>query len=151
VFRVPLFMLGNMDKATFANVEQMMRSFLAGGLGFYLQNIETKINHFFNLPPDERVRFDVEGGLLRTEFRDRIEGLVRGVQGGVYAINEARRREGLPAVDNGDGPLVQQQMVSLEYAASQTVEPVEPAPDPNESIDEESIKAAVRKSLKVAA
>jgi hypothetical protein len=52
---------------------------------------------------------------LRSSFQTRIEGLVRGVQGGIFAPNEARNTEGLPSVEGGDEPRVQQQVVPLTY------------------------------------
>ncbi len=136
VYRVPLFMLGSMDKSTFNNVEQMTRSFYAGGLAFYLELIEAQLARFFQLPMDEYVEFDVDAGLMRSEFGDRVAALTKGVQGGVFSPNEARRREGLPGVAHGDNPLVQQQMVPLSYAAQQTLAPSEPDPDPEPEEDE---------------
>jgi HK97 family phage portal protein len=153
VYRVPMFMLGDMSKATFNNVEQMTRSFYAGGLAFYLELIEAQLAHFFSLSMTEFVEFDVEGGLMRSEFSERIAGLTKGVQGGVFAPNEARRKEGLPAVAHGDQPLVQQQMVPLSYATQQTVEPVAPppAPEPEDDADmeitEEDIQVAVTRAF----
>jgi hypothetical protein len=62
---------------------------------------------------------------LRSAFKDRIDGLARGVQGGIYAPNEARELEGLKAVKFGDEPRVQQQVVPLSAAANI---PAAPAP-----------------------
>jgi phage portal protein BeeE len=55
--------------------------------------------------PDEYVEFDT-AALLRSAFKDRIEGLTRGVQGGILAPNEARNSEGYDAVEFGDEPRV---------------------------------------------
>ena len=46
-------------------------------------------------------------------MKDRIESLARGVQGGIFAPNEARNSEGLESVAFGDEPRVQQQVVPL--------------------------------------
>jgi HK97 family phage portal protein len=159
VYRVPLFMLGSMDKATFSNVEQMTRSFYAGGLAFYLELIEAQLSRFFDLPMNEYVEFDIEGGLMRAEFGDRIAGITKGIQGGLFTVNEGRKSEGLPAVANGDAPLVQQQMVSLEYAMAQKVEepkpePVaapEPEPEQEEPVTEEAFLDAIDKAFEVLA
>ena len=66
--------------------------------------------------PDEYVEFDT-AALLRSAFKDRIEGLTRAVQGGIYSPNEARNAEGLPSVEFGDEPRVQQQVVPLSQMA----------------------------------
>jgi hypothetical protein len=47
------------------------------------------------------------GVLLRSAQKDRIDALVRGVQGGVFSPNEARNLEGLDSVEYGDEPRVQ--------------------------------------------
>jgi hypothetical protein len=49
--------------------------------------------------------------------KDRIDMLVRGVQGGVFSPNEARAEEDLPAVEYGAEPRVQMQVVPLSAAA----------------------------------
>jgi HK97 family phage portal protein len=85
-----------------------------------LQNAEALINHWLALGL----------GSLLVDFLTRMDGLNKATQGGVYAANEARAKEGLAPVPGGQYPLVQQQMVSLEYAASQKAPPV-PAPTVN--------------------
>ena len=67
------------------------------------------------------------GALLRSDQKDRIESLVRGVQGGVFSPNEARNLEGLDSVEYGDEPRAQQQVVPLSAAAN-IPGPGEPAP-----------------------
>jgi hypothetical protein len=80
----------------------------------------------------ENINFDV-AGLLRTDFLTRIDGLTRAVQGGLFSPNEARAREGLHPVDDGDRVIVQQQMVPLGFNANQSEQA--PAPD----IEERSV------------
>lgn len=123
VMRIPLPLVGVMEQATYNNTEVLMNFWVASGLGFLLEHIELSLDKFFSLPLGEYVELDTKA-LLRSNFKERIEGLVRGVQGGVYAPNEARREEGLPAADGGDMPRVQQQLVPLDY------EPPAPAPAP---------------------
>jgi hypothetical protein len=55
---------------------------------------------------------------LRSSMKDRIAALAQGVQGGIYAPNEARAVEELPAVEFGEEPRVQQQVVPLSAAAA---------------------------------
>ena len=65
--------------------------------------------------------------LLRSAQKDRIGALVRAVQGGVYAPNEARNLEGLDSVEYGDEPRVQQQVVPLSAAGSIPDAPAAPS------------------------
>jgi hypothetical protein len=107
-----------------------MQSWIASGLGFALNHIEEAFGVFFSLrgQPDEYVEFDT-AALLRSNLKDRIDALARGVQGGIYAPNEARQSEGLNRVDYGDEPRVQQQVVPLSAAgAIAAAPPAPPAP-----------------------
>jgi HK97 family phage portal protein len=124
-FRIPLQILG-LANAPVGSTETLMQSWIASGLGFALNHIEEAFGLLFDLEgqPDEYVEFDT-AALLRSAFKDRMEGLARGVQGGIYAPNEARELEGLKAVAFGDEPRVQQQVVPLSAAANI---PAAPAP-----------------------
>ena len=128
VFGVPPAILGLTDRSTFSSTEALMQFWLARGLGFAINHIETAIDHFFGLKgwPDEYVEFDTRA-LLRVAYKDRIEALARGVQGGIYAPNEARNAEDLPNAPFGDEPRVQQQVVPLSAWAK--TPPTTPAPD----------------------
>jgi HK97 family phage portal protein len=128
VMGVPPAILGITDRSTFASTEALMQFWLARGLGFTLNHVEVAFDQFFGLAgyPQEYVEFDV-GALLRPAHKDRIDGLVKGVQGGIYAPNEARRVEGYPDAKDGDEPRVQQQVVPL--SAWSKPPPKTPAPE----------------------
>ena len=117
-FRVPLQILGIGGQA-FSSTEAMMQWWIANGLGFALNHIEDAFGLLFALKgqPDEYVEFDT-AALLRSAFRDRIEGLVRATQGGIFSPNEARNLESMDSVEFGDEPRVQQQVVPLSAAAA---------------------------------
>ena len=132
-FRVPLQILG-IGGTPYASTEMLMQSWIASGLGFALNHIEESFGQLFGLRgvPDEYVEFSTKS-LLRSAFKDRIEGLARGVQGGIYAPDEARAEEELPAVPGGFGkePRVQQQVVPLSFWERQLEQaPPETAPEP---------------------
>src|SRR3954451_10558881 len=125
-FRIPLQILG-LGGAPLGSTEAVMQFWIATGLGFALNHIEEAFGVLFNLKgvPDEFCEFDT-AALLRSAFKDRIEGLTKAVQGGVYAPNEARNEEGLSAVPFGDEPRVQQQVVPLSQVGK--IPPAPPAP-----------------------
>jgi HK97 family phage portal protein len=145
-FRVPLQILGA-GQGTYSSTEQLMQSWIASGLGFALNHIEEAIGNLFGLrgQPDEYVEFNT-AALLRSSFKDRIEGMARGVQGGIFAPNEARADFELPAAKFGDEPRVQQQVLPLSHfdklIEAQTAPPLAlPAPEEDAPDDGEAAKA----------
>ena len=132
VFGVPLPVIGDLTNSTLSNAETLISLWLSISLGSLLENIEQSFTNLFGLPSDQVIDFDVTG-LLRTDFLTRIDGLTKAVQGGLYTPNEARAKEGLHPVENGETPIVQQQMVPLGY----TPEPAQPAPGPADVPDVE--------------
>lgn len=137
-FRIPMQILG-IGGTNFTSTEALMQSWLSMSLGFTLNHVEEAIGKLFGLGgyPDEYLEFDTSA-LLRSAFKERIDGLARAVQGGVFSINEARRTEGYPDMPYGEEPRVQQQLVPLSAAASIQAQqgmggagsPVPPAPGP---------------------
>jgi len=129
-FRIPLQILG-IGGTNYSSTELLMQSWIASGLGFALNHIEEAFGLLFELKgqPDEYLEFDT-AALLRSAEKDRIDALARGVQGGIYAPNEARRKEGYPDVEFGDEPRVQQQVVPLSAAAAIPASPAAPAAPP---------------------
>ena len=124
IFGVPLALINDMSGATQTNVEQLMAMWLRQGLGYEVDVIEEQFDRLFEIQlSKDFTEFDVEA-LLRPDWKTRIEALASGVQGAIYAPNEARAKEGLKAVPNGDQPRVQQQLVTLDW---EPPEPNEPA------------------------
>lgn len=111
-FRIPLPLIGDLRNSTYNNVEQLISSWLATGLGFLLEHIELSYSNFFALDDTDCIESDTKS-LLRTDLAGRIDALTKGISGGLYSINEARRQEGLPSVEFGDEPRVQAQVVPL--------------------------------------
>jgi len=146
-FRVPLQILGA-GQGTYSSTEQLMQSWIASGLGFALNHIEEAIGLLFGLKgqPDEYVEFNTSS-LLRSSFLDRVEGYARGVQGGIFAPNEARADFELPEAVAGGEPRVQQQVLPLSHfdklIEAQTAPPplALPAPDDAAPSDGEAAKA----------
>lgn len=142
--RVPLPLVGRLENASYNNVEQLISSWLSTGLGFLINHIELSFDKFFNLSQDDFTEFEVES-LLRTDFAGRIAGLTAGIQGGLFTPNEARAKEGLSAVNNGDKPYMQQQMIELGYRPEQPQEPPKPP-----QVDPETEKAIAMSAIKKA-
>jgi HK97 family phage portal protein len=116
-FGIPLQLLG-LGGAPYSTTESLMRLWLANSLGFALALVEQSFDRFFGLEgePDEWCEFSTDA-LLRSDPKDRIEMLARGVQSGIYSPNEARAAENLDAVPFGDEPRVQAQVIPLSAAS----------------------------------
>jgi HK97 family phage portal protein len=130
--RIPLQILG-IGGTTYASTELLMQSWIATGLGFVINHIEEAFGQLFRLRgvPDEYLELDTRA-LLRSAYRERIEGLARGVISGIYSPDEARAQEDLPAVPGGHGaePRVQQQVVPLSYGSDMQPPSPQPATPP---------------------
>lgn len=147
VYRIPLALLSlwGSSEGT-SGSDDDVRRWVAGPFGFCLDHLEQAIGLFFGLPgwPAEYLEFDTQA-LLRSAFRDRIEGLARGVQGGIFSPNEARALEDLPASPDGDEPRVQQQVVPLSAWSDPppaTPRPDAPAAPPPTGVNENDAEAA---------
>lgn len=144
-FRVPMQVLG-LGSNTYASTEALMQSWIASGLGFCLNHVEEAFGQLFGLRgmPDEYLELDTRA-LMRSAFKDRMDGLAKAVQGGIYSPDEARALEDLPRVPGGYGeePRVQQQVVPLSWKEPQS-EPAAPAaPEPAPEIDPEELSRQV--------
>jgi HK97 family phage portal protein len=126
-FGIPLQLLG-LATTPASSTEALMRFWLSTSLGFCLNHIEQSFDQLFDLKgePDDYTEFSTDA-LLRSAQKDRIDALVRGVQGGVYSPNEARNQEGLDSVPFGDEPRVQAQVVGLSAAGAIPAAPTAPA------------------------
>jgi HK97 family phage portal protein len=130
VYRVPLPVIGDLEHATLTNVESLINFWLSTGLGSLLELVERAFDALFEFDTvTEYTDFDVTA-LLRTDFTGRIDGLCKGIQGGLYKPDEAREKEGLPPVPGGDKVYVQQQMVPLGTEPPPPAPPPEPDPQP---------------------
>lgn len=128
IFGVPLALVNDMTGATYNNVENLIMMWLRQGLGYYVDAVELAFDKLFGIERDQEYTYlDIDEALLRPDFKTRIEGYARAVQGGIYAPDEAREKEGLKKVDGGAEPRVQQQMVPLSYGAKMQPAPL-PAP-----------------------
>lgn len=146
IYRVPPWLVGLMEQASFNNVETMYRAFYVQSIRWYLEHFEAALSRFMRFGPNEDAEFDIESALMRSEFGNRVKAFGEATRSGLYTINESREWEGLPHVEGGDVPLVQAQMVPLDQVRSVHDRP--PAPPPPAPVDpppDEALEAATRK------
>ena len=89
---------------------------MSDALQAHIESIELCLDEGLALAPDTRTELD-EGVLLRMDAATRFKTYSDAIGGGWMAPNEARRREGLPPVEGGDTPYLQQQNFSLSALA----------------------------------
>jgi HK97 family phage portal protein len=127
VYRVPLPMLNLGNEGPQGSTESLMQFWVSTGLGFALNHIEEALGKTFGLAglPGDYLEFDT-AALLRSLFKDRVDAYARGVQGGIFAPDEARADFELPKAPDGAGaePRVQQQVVPLSFGMD--MEPTAP-------------------------
>jgi hypothetical protein len=128
-------LVGISETGSTKSAEAQMAEWLSSGLGWLINHIEVSFDQFFALSdvPAGREWTELDTRiLLRADFKSRMEGLARAVQSGILAPNEGRELEGYKAVEAGDEPRVQQQMVPLSWEPPAPA----PAPAPNQAADE---------------
>lgn len=104
IFRVPLHMLQNTDRATFNNIENLGMGFVNYSLVPYLTRIEQRIN--LGLVNKEKrgqfyAKFNV-GALLRGDMKSRYESYATGINWGILSPNECRDLEERNPREGGD-------------------------------------------------
>lgn len=136
VFRVPMFMLGDLSKVSYRNSEQLARTYYQSTLQWHLESIESAFDKFFGFTRTTFLAFDLDA-IFRTDSETRFKVYQTALAAGLLSINEARAKENYAPVEGGEEPRVQMQYVPLSKA---TGEP-EPAPEPlvpGEETDDES-------------
>lgn len=104
VFRVPLHMIQNTDRATFNNIENLGIGFINYSLVPYLTRIEQRINVGLVKPSKQGVfyaKFNT-GALLRGDMKSRFDAYATGINWGIHSPNECRELEELNPRDGGD-------------------------------------------------
>ena len=124
IFRVPPHMIGDLERATFSNIEQQSLEFVNFTLMPWLHRIEKAIRRDL-LTPAERTRmmarFNV-GNLLRGDAAARAAYYQSGIQQGWMTRNEARHAESdlgvmLNPLEGLDEPLLPLNMISSDRLA----------------------------------
>lgn len=132
IYSLPPVFLQDLTHGTFSNTEQQDLHFVKHTLLRWTKQFEQELNlKLFGRTSNSRyVEMNVDG-LLRGDFKTRMDGYAAGIQHGILMPNEARRRENLPEQPEGDRLLIQGAMVPLE-AADQAPEPqpVQPQAQP---------------------
>lgn len=135
LFRIPPHMVGDLEKATFSNIEQQSLEFVIHTLTPWLVRWEEAIRAAFLEPEDGlNVEFPTRS-LLRGDAAARAAYYHDGILDGWLVRNEARLMEGLDPIDGLDEPLRPLNMVEEDEAEGQDDTDADDA-NPNTSPDD---------------
>jgi HK97 family phage portal protein len=134
---VPPHLVGDLERATFNNVEQQDADFTLNVIMPIGQAIEAAMERDL-LTDDDRtsgviIRFNFDS-ILRADFASRQAGLRVQRDAGVISPNEWREIEGKNPIDEDDGGEDYLRPANFVVAGEEPVEPT-PAPDPMEPLD----------------
>ena len=121
IFRVPPHMIGDLERATFSNIESQNISFAVHTIRPWLVRIEQAVNRAL-IPENEKGRFYAQfniDGLMRGDYKSRMEGYAIARQNGWMSANDIRALENLNPIseeEGGDAYLVNGNMIPISLA-----------------------------------
>jgi HK97 family phage portal protein len=119
IFRVPPHMIGDMEKSSFNNIEQMSLEFVKYCINPWIIRWEQALNQSLLLISERHthfVKFNLDG-LLRGDYETRMRGYQTGIQSGFMSPNDVRKLENMneiPEERGGFNYMVNGNMVKLE-------------------------------------
>lgn len=113
-YQLPPVFLQDLSRATFSNAEQQDLHLVKHLIGQWAGALEGELNLklFGRMRNGRYVEHNLDG-LMRGDFKSRIDALARGVQTSLYTPDEARELEGRPKVAGGDKAYMQGATVPL--------------------------------------
>lgn len=124
ILNIPPHLLGDLERATFSNIEEQNRSFLTYSLNPWLRRIQNRVDVSL-LDAGERDEFFVEHvleELLRPNAEGRAELYQSRFQTGSITPNRILEIENENPVEGGDTPFVPVNMVPLQQALEMSPE-----------------------------
>ncbi len=105
MYRVPLHMIGDLDHATFSNVEHLSLDFVKYSLDPWIVRWEQSLQKAL-LSDSEKgkyfIKFNVDG-LLRGDYSSRMQGYSIGIQNGFLCPNDVRELEDMNLIPEEKG------------------------------------------------
>ena len=105
IFRVPPHMIGDLEHATFSNIEHQSLEFVKYTLEPWLVRWEQSMSRCLFLPEEKNrlfFKFNVDG-LLRGDYQSRMAGYATGIQNGIFSVNDVRALENMDLLPDGQG------------------------------------------------
>mgnify|MGYP003637827440 FL=1 len=122
IYSLPPVFLQDLTHGTFSNTEQQDLAFVKHTVKRWVEQTEQEMNlKFFGRNSKQYVEFNVDG-LLRGDFKTRMEAYSTSIQNGIRTPNEVRETENLGSKPEGDNLMIQGATVPI---ASQPTTPKE--------------------------
>jgi HK97 family phage portal protein len=105
IFRIPPHMIGDLEHATFSNIEQQSLEFVSYTLEPWLVRWEQSMQRSLLSPEEKKsyfIRFNVDG-LLRGDYQSRMNGYSTGIQNGIFSVNDVRELENMDLLSDEEG------------------------------------------------
>lgn len=122
IYRVPPHMIGDLEKATFSNIEQQSLDYVIYTLRPWIvrweQAIQTQLLRDWEISAGYYAKFNVDG-LLRGDFNTRMQGYATARQNGWMSANDIREKEDenpIPAEQGGDEYLINGALMTVGAA-----------------------------------
>jgi HK97 family phage portal protein len=114
IYSLPPNFLQDLTRATFSNVEQQDLHLVKHTIRRWVEQSEQEMNLklFGRGNNKDYVEFNLDG-LLRGDFKTRMDGYATGIQNGILKPNEARQQENRPNDPEGDSLMIQGATVPL--------------------------------------
>jgi len=108
ILSLPLVFIQDLTNGTYANTEQQDLHLVKHTVKRWIEQLEQELNLklFGRDNKTLFVEFNLDG-LLRGDFKTRMEGYSKGIQNAILTPNEVRRKENLPDYDAGDELMIQ--------------------------------------------
>lgn len=121
IFRIPPHMIGALERATFSNIEQMALEFVMYTMQPWFTRWEQRISMQLLSPKDQETYFaeHLIDGLLRGDYKTRMDGYRTGIDGGWMTPNQVREKENM---NRGPAELDQyRRPLNMDTTGGQTV------------------------------
>lgn len=126
IYQLPPTFLQDLTHGTYSNTEQQDLHFAKHTVLHHVEQIEQELNLkiFGRRSNSQCIELEMDG-LLRGDFKTRMEGWARAIQSGLVTPNEARDEENYPPMEGGNQLFMQSATVPIGMAGQVT-----PAPSP---------------------
>lgn len=138
IYSLPPTFLQDLSRATFSNSEQQDLHLVKHTLKRWVEQVEAELNlKLFGRDSSRFVEFNLDG-LLRGDYKTRMDGNAKAIQTGQLTPNEARALDNREPLDGGDQLLIQGATVPLDghTGLPEPTPPQAPPADEEENDDE---------------
>ena len=105
LYRIPPYMVGDLDKSSFSNIEQQSLEFVKYTLDPWVIRWEQSLQRSLLLPGEKGkyfIKLNVDG-LLRGDYQSRMNGYAVGRQNGWFSANDIREMENMNPIPDEEG------------------------------------------------